>query len=323
MTKGYGGQCRIGGHACLLSSYSLSMGTNMMASAAVGPIWDNAGGHFARLRMPAVRDCPTHEIGLGLQATGEVLDYLLDELCDNSFHEPVRVAFSDDTNGLSYDFGDAYVSSFSLSVQNNFAADVTLSLQHFRESFSAEWDGHSLRKNGGFGSSLAGPSLIPYWMFGLEMDGVGMDEDDVQSFSLTFAQGVTPKFECAGGSDPIAPAPPVVIFGQAGISYEVTYLMYHEGGKYLYGLDSRTAFKQTGDIAVKWHRSPSDTERYSMSDGYGSTGAKLLPGNSARTLTLIMCHPETFSPQVGSPDSPNSMTVSGAVYGRPKFSKGS
>ena len=335
MTKGYGGKCSIAGLACLMTSYSLSMGTNMIKSGAVAPIWTSNGGNsadgqFTRMSLPALRDCATYDISVGLQPTPKLLDFLMNELADHSFHRKVPLVFSDAASGLLYDFDDAYVANFSLSVQNGSAAEVTLSFSYFRNTFEVRWAKHSPQRAGGNGNVLAGTSIMPYWMFGLEMNGTGFNADDVQSFSVTFAHSITPKFGCCGLSENVdnAPGPSHVVFSQAGMSYEANFVMYHKtdedariyknGDK---GYGAKTAFRNGGAVKIKWHDAGSGEHVYDFKDGSGNSGAKL-KGGRAKALTLNHCYPDTYSPQVGSPDSPNAVSVSGTVYGSVTYGNG-
>ena len=297
--SGDGGSCQI--H---LSSYSLSFSTNVMKSEGSNRIYRTDGTGFHKFSLNAVRDCPTYNISMSIEARHDIMDFLLASMVKAGFHDAYTVTFQDANSGVIYKFEHCYVTDMQLQVSNNSAASISLTFCHFDSTFEV--------KNGQYnlepwcnGSGMAGESIMPYYSF--KVDYTGFPSTNLQEFSFSFSHTASPKYGCTGSLSLIALAPMACVFSVPTVTYNLKYVMYDELSSYDYDIASNSIIS----CKSKYNK------KKSMKISYKKINNKpYVRDNYYFLLNCDLCYPDTYTPEVGVSGSVNSISIAGTVYGQ-------
>lgn len=281
MLKGYSGAVQIEDISSFLTSYSLTLNTNLIRSGAVAPIYKN--NKFNMISLAPLRDFPIYELNISIELNKKICEKLFG-LIKEYFRDPISINFQDDSIGLELKFSDCYVTSFSLNIQNEAVATASLTCSYYKDTFELESKEHDItqKKN-----NNVNKDLMPYYGWEFKYNGIS---NDVNSFSLNYSQTVTPKFGCIGSNSNKAIAPIAYVISNPTVNFQCTYVLYEGFDK---SVDSYTKgneiYNNMKDVTIDY------------------TGIS--------KITFNKCYIDTYSPQLGNPGSANMMSISGTVYG--------
>lgn len=282
MLRGYSGAVQIEGIPSFLTSYSLTLNTNLIRSGAVAPIYNN--NEFKKISLAPLRDFPIYELNISIELNKNICRKLF-ALIEDYFRQPIHVKFSDKSINLTLNFFDCYVTSFSLNIQNGAVATASLTCSYYKDTFELDSENHDVEQKS---VNEVEKDLMPYYSWKFEYDGI---KNDVNSFSLNYSQTVTPKFGCIGSSSDKAEAPIAYVISNPTVNFQCTYVLYK-------GFDNGIDLYDKGNEIYK--KMKNVTIDYVGID----------------SLKFKDCYIDTYSPQLGNPGSANMMSISGSVYGK-------
>lgn len=318
LLMGYTSKCFIGGIQVFLTSYSLSINTNVIKSNGISKIKYNTRG-FERMSLNAIRDCPSYQLSLSFQATYQILFFLFDQLINFGFHKSISVQLNDKALGLEggdnfFNFEKCYVNNFSVSVDADSVVVVNLGLSYFSQEFKFEQKEYneSFSKDEEGSSMSGGDLLIPYYNTSVQYKRLLSNEQDqqvqmddfksecLQNFSFDFSHTITPKYSLmASKNDNKAFIPQKLVFSIPTVNYNLSYIYYDNSFK----VDDYTNLF-SGEIATK---------------GWELT-LYFLNTKGNVTLTCQNCYHNVFTPNIGSKGNVNMLNISGTVYGKIRWS---
>ena len=317
LLNGYTGRCTLNGLNTLMTSWGLSVSTNVIKSGASGPLWNGPKdtGEFKRFAGHAIRDYPAYQVSVSVEPEKVLFNDVMERFNGRGFRDEFDVQFEDNATHIEYSFKRSYLTSFGFAVSNGAVCSLSFSFICFNEKFDMVLDGdYDLKANKINGKSnpnvknLVGDVLMPYWAFGV-ISTHGADEDGgsnssenypyrtLQEFSFDYSQSVDPKFGCVGSSSGNAVEPLAAIFGQPSLTYSLTYVIENDFDVDDYKNDSNL-------IAVG-----GDTNNLDIRDN----------GNSV--LKFFNCFPDSYTPSVGQANGVSTFGVAGTVYGGVEFTK--
>ena len=299
LLNGYTGRCTLNGLNTLMTSWGLSVSTNVIKSAASVPLWRD--GQFKRLAGHAVRDYPSYQVSVSVEPEKTLFNNVMEKFAGRGFRDAFSVKFMDDATDIEYSFGSAYLTSFGLSVSSNAVCSLSFSFICFKNKFTMEMDGYDKKANKVSGDSnpnvknLVGAVLMPYWAFGVSYGGY--PSSALQEFSFDYSQPVEPKYGCVGSSSNKAVEPLAAVFGQPSLTYSLTYVM---DGKFNVDDYDRNSNKivvgdDVNDLEIKY--------------------------NGDELLKFKDCFPDSYTPSVGQMNGVSTFGVSGTVYGGVEYKK--
>lgn len=326
LLMGYTSKCFIDDIQIFLTSYSLSINTNIIKSGGVSQI-RNSSGSLNRISLNAVRDCPSYQLSLSFQATYSILLHLFEKLCNSCFHDSIHVLLEDGVLSFEkdgfFDFENCYVNSFSVSVDMDSVVTINLGLSFFSQSFKLEEisdfnvNEHPSKEIGG------GNLLIPYYNTGIEytsQNGDFFDVNCLQNFSFNFSHTITPKYSLMVGETmngsfnsiiSNAPVPSKLVFSTPNVNYQLSYIYY----KNSFNVDDYISFESNMIHNNSWQLSLSFLSRDKQNDNFDKTSYQNNASNKIG-ITCQDCYHDVFTPTVGSKGSANMLNVSGTVYGK-------
>lgn len=224
LTSGFGGMASINGHRLLLTSFALSMDSNLIKSDGVTNLWDGVNGRFSRYGGLAFKDHSEYDLSLAFDVTTVSLFNLVLNCCVNQSRLPMSVIFEDVAYNILYTFDSAYVRSMSFDVGNNGVASVKLGFFIARRDLVLDLGGFAKSGRGVGGLGEMSLDLMPYWAFKVKTDDLFVDEE-LLSFNFSFEQGIVPKFGCVGSDSDLPELPSKLIFALPKFDYSLEYLI--------------------------------------------------------------------------------------------------
>lgn len=295
MLNGYTGRCKLDSYATMMTSYSLSVATNVIKSQASIPLWRNK--KFNRIAGLAVRDYPTYNLSISIEVTESLLWYLLKKLGKNGCRDSFKVEFIDHAygSGLKINMSKCYLTQLDLNISNNAAATVQLGFAYFEKTFEMDYGKYTTKNKHNAESTLVGPVLMGYYNFGAKYNSISYG--DLYEFSLSYRQPVTPKFGCVGKSTSESNAvdPMKAIFGVPEMTYSLTYVMHDKNKLNNYNLNSNKVANNGYDLEI-YHK-------------------------GKRRIKLTNCYPDTYTPQLAQNGGANMFNIEGSVYGSISFNE--
>lgn len=308
LLMGYTTKCLIDDIHLFLTSYSLTINTNVIKSNAVNKLVSSVTSsnisscnfyqhYFYRVGLNAIRDCPTYEISLSFQLTPCVFKHLLTHLCDYYFHKPLKIVLQDQTSGFDgtnniFSFNKCFVTNFSFSVDNDSVATGSLSATYYGEQF--EYYSNSLNvssaqswteKESKYGG---GNLLMPYYGWGVDYNNEQISDaslnnfslnrnlfngENVQSFSFNFQHSLTPKYFCCASTDrTTSVAPKKIIFSLPQMNYDISYIIQDKTIKNTTHYSSCFANEIVAKDALEWNLSIAYQGKFSNNLSTGSKG---------------------------------------------------
>ena len=333
LLNGYTGRCTLNGLNTLMTSWGLSVSTNVIKSGASVPLWKGTQqtGKFTRFAGHAVRDFPAYQVSVSVEPEKVLFNNVMERFNGRGFRDEFDVQFEDNATHIEYSFKQSYLTSFGFAVSNGAVCSLSFSFICFNEKFDMVLDGdYNLKANKINGKSnpnvknLVGDVLMPYWAFGIisthgvdENDDLNSNENDdlnsnengdsnsnenypyrtLQEFSFDYSQSVEPKFGCVGSSSGNAVEPLAAIFGQPSLTYSLTYVIENDFDVDDYKNDSNL-------IAVG-----------------GDTNNLDIRYNGNSVLKFFNCFPDSYTPSLGQANGVSTFGVAGTVYGGVEFTK--
>ena len=315
LLMGYSGYSRIDGHDVLMSSFSLTMDENVIQSSGVGKLY--ADEQFSRYKMNAVRDYPSYNLSVGVEANYDILDYIFTQIT-RKFHSFINVLIRDDASGILYEFDKCCLTSVELGVSNNDAAKVTFGFVTFKDEIEVEYcnqeGGYDKRARRNAPKELVGAVLMPYWAWGIstydgDRDFGYLNDDDLYEFSISYTQSVTPKFESCGDDSKKALEPKKIVFGVPEAKYDFTYVVADPTKISDYLIASNEVAISRRNVKVRYKQILPRGSRIWIDEEDVVKFA----------FTMTDCYPDTYTPNYASNGSVNMITVSGTVYGKIEY----
>lgn len=299
---GYGGYATIGGNSLFLTSYNLTMNTNLIQSGASGRIWDNNQSKFNRLSLSGYRDFAGYDLSLSFEATRDSFNYLLDAIV-NYPHSPIPVVFKDVNYTLEYSFAQAYISKVTFSFNTDGAcemdADFLVCKRTVEVCSPSDVVNNVINPKG---KDLAGGTLLPYYFFGIEYDDDNIDIDGLVSFNFTLEQEIEKKFGCVGfASDNCPEEPMYLVFGKMNGGYSITYLYKSEES------NSENANESDGNNSV------TDVNYLTQERDL------IVKYKGTNILTCEKAFAETYTPNVAQKSGYNTVQINGTIFGGVEF----
>ena len=345
-----------------LTSYSLSINTNVIKSNATRKLLESSNStdaikeiHFKRLNLNAVRDCPVYELSLSFQLTPGMLKFLQEQLCDYSFHKPLKCSLQDQFTGINsskgmFYFDECYVSNFSINVDNNAVVSVNMSLTYYCEQIELQSNEKTLIDKidwmcqSGEEQYGGGNLLVPYYSCGVDYFKGGSSNssnyeimcptgeesgtarfknDHLQSFSFTFQHNLTPKYALCASDSKNAIKPKKIVFSVPTINYELSYiyadrLLDSNYNDYYEYSKNKQKYQESNKI-VDEEQNESGWNLQIRFITYG--GDDIYVHNSKKTsyisgFLFTKCYPDTYTPNVAQSGSVNTLNISGTIYGK-------
>lgn len=329
LLKGYTSRCKINDFPILMTNYGLSFDTNVIKGSGVMPIYQgpSQSGQFVRMRGNALRDYPGYHLSLACEATEGIFKEIVLPGFEDYFVKPFDILFEDEASGIEYHFEKAFATKCGFSVSESNAIQITFDFAIYRDAFEIRYGDNKLFKGGdasdssdsgdygnsGFISNLVGNKLLAYYHFGVEY--TGFQQQPLVAFQIDFSHEITPKYGCVGmhpDSHPMAPPPMKLIFSPPSVSYTLTYVLAKKNHNDDYHLTS-----EGNDFSEDL------TSYYASNQIVMEGGSKQMPEKTLavyfvdqKMLEFTLCHPTTYTPQIGDKGEPPKLEIAGEVYGK-------
>lgn len=320
---GYTGYCTIDGKPVLMTSYSISVSTNVIKSQAAMPFFG------PRMAGYALRDYPVYSLSVTIEPHADIFDYLMKSLFHSTSNNStsaycqgfsVSLVINDNVYSLTHTFSVAYVNGLECDVPNEGACTINLSFVYFGSSWETKFSARTIKQYNIYEDSpapssirtgwdkLVGASLMAYYFFGVKYSGYPYY--NLYEFSFSFSQDITPKFFCYGAesSQGNAPYPKAVVWGLPTLTYNLTYVMALSD----VSVNDYTRVK-SHKIVVGKNDGTDATEAVSLSIWY----------QGKQRITFGTCYPDSYSPSlVYKGAEAERYSITGTVYGHVRYSDG-
>lgn len=187
-----------------LTGYSIEMNRNILDSEGHWGQYDVQGFNtLKRLKTVYLQDCPTYSLSVDFELTEPLLDDILSQIT-TAREKKITSLFLDSANGISITLGEMYLTSFSMSIDNNDIAKGKLDFLVRRSDFYYEFcENLNLEAKSTTLPFDIDNKLMPYYWWGLDTEV--FDVPNIISFNLTWSQELIPKFTCNNSVEDLAP----------------------------------------------------------------------------------------------------------------------
>ena len=302
----------------LLTSYSLTRNFNVLKSNSNGLFLNtgngygnynnydsNSGYRWKKLSNDIVMDYPIHELSLGLQVNKSMLIYLIQQMVQFGFQQPIHIKFYDSNAQITFDFEKVFITNFSFNISNDAVATISLSGKILEKDFTFEINDQQLSSSASnqyVVTKLKGETLMPYykWSFDYSLFKNISNEYkiDIMEFSINYSHNLNTKFICGACSQAMPPVK--LIYSVPTLTFQCNYVMF---------FPENTSLQYLNDFL-------NNSEIFQISDNNDGIQNVNIIYDKKTYLTLTNCFIDSITPVVGQKSSVNTFSISGNCYGK-------